>query len=216
MTKTTDKPVALEQRETHGEKLFSPSTARNLGPITGLLDTILPPDARVLEIGSGTGEHGEGLCQLRRDITWQYSDPHPPSRASQAARVVESPDQLLKPLDLDLTRSDWAQGLTGFHALVCINVIHISPWRVAMALADFAAQALPADGLVYLYGPYKRGADTAPSNLDFDQSLKSRNPDWGVRELEQVRTLFETAGLIPDQQVEMPANNLSLVFRRPA
>lgn len=214
MTGSDTKPVALETREIAGEKLFSPSTARNLAPITGILADLLPEQARVLEIGSGTGEHGEGLCQRRADVLWQYSDPDPASRASQAIRAREMGGGLLAPKDLDLTRQDWADGLDGFDALVCINVIHISPWAVTQALAAHAGRHLPAHGVVFLYGPYKEGDATAPSNLGFDESLRSRDPEWGVRELDRVIAEFETAGLRHDSRISMPANNLSLVFRR--
>lgn len=214
MTGSDTKPVALETRETAGEKLYSPSTARNLAPITDILAGLLPERARVLEIGSGTGEHGEGLCQRRSDVIWQYSDPNPASRASQAVRAEEMSGGLLAPRDLDLTHPDWNDGLDGFDALVCINVIHISPWTVTQALATFAGQHLPEHGVVYLYGPYKEGDATAPSNLGFDESLRSRDPEWGVRDLDRVIAEFENAGLRHDARISMPANNLSLVFRR--
>ncbi len=214
MTGPDDKPVALEAREIVGEKLYSPSTARNLAPITDILAELLLHQARVLEIGSGTGEHGEELCQRRGDVIWQYSDPNPASRASQAIRAQEMSGGLLTPKDLDLTQPDWADGLDGFDALVCINVIHISPWAVTQALAAYAGQHLPERGVVYLYGPYKEGDATAPSNLGFDESLRSRDPEWGVRDLDRVIAEFETAGLRHDSRISMPANNLSLVFRR--
>lgn len=214
MTGSDTKPVALETREIVGEKLYSPSTARNLAPITDILADLLPEQARVLEIGSGTGEHGEGLCQRRSDVIWQYSDPNPASRASQAIRAQEMSGGLLAPKDLDLTRPDWAAGLDEIDALVCINVIHISPWAVTEALATHAGRHLPGHGLVFLYGPYKEGDTTAPSNLDFDLSLRSRDPEWGVRDLDRVIAEFENAGLRHDSRINMPANNLSLVFRR--
>lgn len=214
MTGSDRKPVALETREIVGEKLFSPSTARNLRPITNILVELLPERARVLEIGSGTGEHGERLCQRRSDVIWQYSDPSPASRASQAIRAQEMGGGLLAPKDLDLTRPDWADGLDGFDALVGINVIHISPWTVTQALAAHAGRLLPEHGVVHLYGPYKEGEATAPSNLGFDESLRSRDPEWGVRDLDQVIAEFENAGLRLDSRITMPANNLSLVFRR--
>lgn len=214
MTGSDRKPEALEAREIVGEKLFSPSTARNLRPIADILVEILPERARVLEIGSGTGEHGEGLCQRRSDVIWQYSDPNPASRASQAIRAQEMSGGLLAPKNLDLTRPDWTDGLDAFDALVCINVIHISPWAVTQALAAHAGRHLPEHGLVYLYGPYKQGAATAPSNLAFDESLRSRDPEWGVRDLDRVIAEFENAGLSQDSRINMPANNLSLVFRR--
>ena len=188
MTDATKTPIALESRLVDG--------------------------ARVLEIGSGTGEHAVAVCQRRPDIVWQPSDPDAASRASQDAWAAEAAPNMLPALDLDLTRPEAAEQLGRFDALVCLNVIHIAPWTVAEAIAN-ASQALIADdGLIYLYGPYLEGEATAASNLEFDRSLKSRNPSWGVRARSDVEALFAASGWARPQRHEMPANNLSLVFDR--
>lgn len=204
--------TALEERKAEAGRLFSPSTARNREAIAGVLADVLPDKARVLEIGSGTGEHAVAACAARPDIRWQPSDPDARSRESQQAWAGEAGGRIAPPLDLDLRRDGWSAGLDPVDAVVCINVIHISPWRVAEALAEGAARLLAPGRPVYLYGPYLEGAATAPSNLDFDRSLKARNPDWGVRALEDVAALFERSGFDLARKAEMPANNLSLVF----
>ncbi|MHA6288283.1 DUF938 domain-containing protein [Maricaulis sp. CAU 1757] len=215
MTTSPQDPIALEDRQSTGDRLYSPSAARNREAIAGILAARLPENARVLEIGSGTGEHAVQVCRARSDIRWQPSDPDATSRASQAAWASEAGGRMTPPLDIDLTRADACADLGRIDALVCINVIHISPWTVAKALAGLARSHLEPGGLVYLYGPYKEGTATAASNLDFDRSLRSRNPDWGVRNRSDVEALFRAAGLDGPERIEMPANNLSLIFTKP-
>jgi hypothetical protein len=193
---------------------MSPSAARNRAPIAEMLAGILPENAQVLEIGSGTGEHAVAACEARTDIRWQPSDPDARSRSSQAAWASEADGRISAPLALDLREADWFADAGAPDALVCINVIHISPWVVTEHLAAGAAALLPAGAPVYLYGPYKEGAATAPSNLEFDRSLKTRNPDWGVRAVADVVAVFDRAGFDLESRTGMPANNLSLVFRK--
>lgn len=207
------KPIALEDRAEEGAKLFSPSAGRNKAVIADLLGRTLPESAHVLEIGSGTGEHAEAVCARRPDLVWTPSDPDAASRASVAARAADTPG-LQPPLDLDLLTPDWMAKAPDAEALVCINVIHIAPWAVAEALADYAARRLPEDGLVCLYGPFLQGEDSAPSNLSFSEDLKRRDARWGVRELAEVQALFSKAGFRACERMEMPANNLTLIFRR--
>lgn len=214
MTEKPGRPIALETRAEEEDRLYSPSIERNCGPVTELLSELLPAAARVLEIGSGTGQHASALCQLRTDVTWQPSDPDPRSRQSQNAWSADTEGRMLPSLELNLLEPDWHHDLAPIDVLVCINVIHISPWAVAEALVEYASRTLPEDGFVFLYGPYKEGDRTAPSNLAFDESLKSRNPAWGVRALTDVIDLFETAGFSLERRVDMPSNNLSLIFRR--
>ncbi|WP_417494678.1 DUF938 domain-containing protein [Maricaulis sp.] len=213
MTETSDTEIALEARQAEAARLFSPSAARNRDAIGDLLASLLPQGARVLEIGSGTGEHAVAVCQRRPDIDWQPSDPDPASRASQDAWAAEAASNMRPAIDLDLTRPGWSDGLDAFDAIVCLNVIHIAPWSVAEAIAAASRSRVVTGGLVYLYGPYLEGEATAPSNLDFDRSLRSRNPLWGVRARTDVEALFASAGWAPPERYEMPANNLSLVFR---
>jgi len=213
MTQPPDTPIAMEDRLLDEGRLYSPSVARNREFITDILKTRLPDQARVLEIGSGTGEHGTAMCKARPDIRWQPSDPDERSRQSQRAWSRQVADSMLAPLALDLLKPDWFIHVQPFNAMVCMNVIHISPWAVAEGLMAGASARLEMEGLIYLYGPFKEEAATAPSNDAFDQSLKARNPEWGVRELKDVLALFEAGGFDLEERIDMPSNNLSLVFR---
>lgn len=210
----TPSPIALEDRAAEAGRLFSPSAARNREAIAAVLAEALPEGARVLEIGSGTGEHAVAACAARPDIAWQPSDPDARSRESQLAWAAEAEGRIAPPLALDLLQEGWSVGLAPVDALVCINVIHIAPWGVAEALARGAAGLLAAGKPVCLYGPYLEGEATAQSNLDFDRSLKARNPAWGVRALADVVALFDGAGFTLARRIDMPANNLSLVFTK--
>lgn len=215
-TPKTARPAAPYERAEDGAKLFSPSAGRNKGPIAAILATVLPCGARVLEIASGTGEHGAEACAARSDISWQPSDPDARARASATAHAAETGGRMAPALALDASDPDWTRAAPEFDALVCINMIHIAPWRAAEGLVRGAGETLGAGGLVFLYGPFLEGEATAPSNLDFDASLKARNPEWGVRLLNTVDALFEAAGFDRDQRIEMPANNLSLIYRKRA
>ena len=149
-------------------------------------------------------------------LTWQPSDPDPGCRRSIAARVADlACPRFLPPLDLDVTAPVWP--IQRAVSVVCINMVHIAPWAATVALIAGAARILPPGGVLYLYGPYTRGGrHTAASNADFDAALRARNPDWGLRDVEVVTKLAQAAGLEPGEVIEMPANNLSLVFRRNA
>ncbi|MCF8879279.1 class I SAM-dependent methyltransferase [Hyphobacterium sp. SN044] len=209
----TSPVIALEDRTRDAAKLYSPSAARNREPVRAVLAERLPKQARVLEIGSGTGEHGEACCAARPDISWQLTEIDPDSLASCAARAEES-EGLLAPLSLDAGAPDWTSGLAPVDVLACLNVIHIAPWSVAEGLAAGAAKLIARQGFVFLYGPFLEGEKTAPSNREFDASLKSRNAEWGVRPIDAVTALFAGHGLSLAERIEMPANNLSLIFRR--
>lgn len=191
----------------------APAAERNKEPILEVLKRVLPASGRVLEIASGTGQHAVHFAQALPGLLWQPSDPEGASRASIAAwaAIADLPN-LLPVIELDVCRTPWP--VVAAEAIVCINMIHISPPAATQALLEGAARILPAGGVLYLYGPYKRGgAHTAPSNAAFDMQLRSQNPQWGVRELEQVVALAAAEGLAFDEAVEMPANNLSVVFR---
>ncbi|MEM7729379.1 MAG: DUF938 domain-containing protein [Pseudomonadota bacterium] len=205
----TDKPIALEDRERDGARLYSPSAERNKGVVSAWLSDALPPDARVLEVGSGTGEHGAALGARRPDIVWQYSDPDEMSRASQAAWAR---DGWPEPLALDLMRPDWAAGLPRFDALFSANMIHIAPIEATKGLA---AGAAALSDMVVLYGPFLFGENSAPSNLEFDASLKRRDPRWGVREFEFVKHIFEVEGFTRVERFDMPRNNCVVRLSRP-
>ncbi|HEY2023508.1 DUF938 domain-containing protein [Paraburkholderia sp.] len=194
----------------------SPSAERNREPILAVLRDALPASGRVLEIASGTGEHSVWFAGALPTLDWQPSDADADARASIAAWAAHAGlPNLRAPLALDVRQPDW--GVDTLDAAVCINMIHISPWSAAQALFDGVGRRLVDGGVLYLYGPYKRGgAHTAPSNDAFDQWLKSRDPAWGVRDMEAVVALGEAPGLACEKVVAMPANNFSLVFRKRA
>lgn len=204
-------PVALEPRELAGEKLFSPSAARNAAPIREVLSPRLPRAAKVLEIGCGTGEHAEAVCRARPDLVWMPSDPDPVSRASTTARAEEIPN-LQPAVAIDASVRNWTDGLSPVDAIVCCNVIHIAPWAVAEGLAAGAARLVAPGGIVFLYGPFLLDKGNAPSNLAFDENLRTRNPHWGVRPLDTVTDLFARHKFGLQEKIDMPANNFSLVF----
>ncbi len=193
---------------------FSPSTARNRDAILGVLQRVLPPRARVLELASGTGEHAVHFARAMPELSWQPSDPDPAARASIAAWIAaEGVGNVLAPLAIDAREQGWGAGV--FDAIVAINVIHISPWEATLGLMAGAGRLLAAGAVLYTYGPYKRGGrHTAPSNESFDAWLKERDPRYGVRDLEAVETAAAAQGLALRETIEMPANNLSLVFER--
>ena len=198
-------------------KQYSPSAARNLGPVTAVILGTFPREGRVLEIASGSGEHVVALAAALPGVAWQPSDPDSQARGSIAAWIAESGRvNVAPPLAIDVTAADWEAAITGpFHGIVCINLLHISPWAACRGLMRGAGKLLAPDGRLYLYGAYRRGGrHTAPSNAVFDASLRLRNPEWGVRSLEDVVAEADIHGLDLVQVIEMPSNNLSVLFRR--
>ncbi len=192
----------------------APAVARNRDPILAVLRRVLPARGTVLEIASGTGEHAVHFAAALPGLTWQPTDRDAVAlRSIEARRVQEKLPNLLAPLQLDVASQSWP--LDRADAVVCINMIHISPWRAAESLFAGAARVLRPDGVLFLYGPYKEGGrHTAPSNDAFDADLRARNPEWGVRDLDDVGALAAKHGLDLVERVAMPANNLSVVFRR--
>jgi len=208
-------PIHLESRdEVAGLRLQSPSAGRNAGPIADQLVDILPIDARVLEIASGTGEHAVAICSIRSDLIWQNSDPDKRSRDSQDGWREDLPDQIKSSLTIDTTDENWWENLSKFDAIYCANMIHIAPWEAAMGLAIGAANLLKQGGLIILYGPFLEGELTAQSNLQFDANLKARNSSWGVRSLDSVKHMFADVGFNLSARIEMPAENRLLIFSR--
>ncbi len=195
-------------------RLTAPAAVRNRDLILDVLRAHLPAQGLVLEIGSGTGQHcirfGAGLPHH----IFQPSDPNPEARASIQAWIRDSGvTNVREALALDATAELWP--IAKADAICCINMIHIAPWRAARGLFAGGARLLPAGGPLYLYGPFKReGRHWAASNEAFDASLRQENPDWGVRELEAVAALAAACGFGEPAIIEMPANNLSLIFRR--
>ncbi|NPT35604.1 DUF938 domain-containing protein [Paraburkholderia xenovorans] len=202
----TNSQAALRQR--------SPSAERNREPILFVLREALPATGRVLEIASGTGQHAVCFARAIPGLDWQPSDADAAARASIAAWIThEGLANVRAPLALDVHQPDW--GVDTLDTVVCINMIHISPWSATQALFAGASRRLADGGVLYLYGPYKRGgAHTSPSNDAFDQQLRSRDPAWGVRDMETVVALGASVGLVCDGPLAMPANNFSLVFRK--
>lgn len=198
------------------EKETAPSAERNKGPILDVLARVLPARGTVLEIGSGTGQHVTHFAKALPALTFQPSEMDPARHASIAAWIRDEGLRNVKPpLAFDVATPPWP--VREADAIVCINVIHISPWEATVGLMRGAGEVLPVGGVLVTYGPYKRGGvHTAPSNEEFDASLRSRDPRWGVRDLDEVAAVAQTAGLSLVEIVSMPANNLTLVFRRVA
>lgn len=196
-------------------RLFSAAAARNRDPILDVLRTTLPQQGLVLEIASGSGEHVVHFADALPQLTFAPSDPDQRARESVAAWIaISGAENILPPLALDAT-GPWP--IERVDAVLCINMTHISPWPATEGLFDNAGRILPQGAPLYLYGPYKRaGGHTAQSNAAFDADLRARNPAWGLRDVEAVTELGRRAGFEGPEIVEMPANNLSLIFRRGA
>jgi SAM-dependent methyltransferase len=196
------------------DALTSPAVARNRDPILAILRRVLPDAGTVVEIASGTGEHAVHWAAALPHLTWQPTDVSPEALRSIAAhREAAHLPNLPAPLVLDAAAADWP--VTQADALVSINMIHIAPWRAAQGLMAGAGRLLAPGRVLFLYGPFREdGRHTAPSNAAFDDSLKARDPEWGVRDRDAVEALAAAHGLTLAERIAMPANNLSLVFRR--
>jgi len=192
----------------------APAAARNRDPILAVLESVLPASGLVLEIASGTGEHAVHFARALPALDWQPSDPDADARASIAAWAdAEGLANLRPPLALDAASDDWP--VARADAMVCINMVHISPWAATEGLMRGAGRVLAAGAPLVLYGPYRRaGHPLEPSNAAFDADLRARDPRWGLRELDAVSACAAASGLAPERVVEMPANNLSVAFRR--
>lgn len=195
-----------------GVRRHAPATLRNRAPIATILAQLLPESGRVLEVASGSGEHCAYFAEHFPRLEWQPSDPDPDALASIAA-WCEGLGNVRPPIALDAAAGDWPVGHAD--ALLCVNMIHISPWDATLGLMAGAGRLLPPGAPLILYGPYREaGVPTAPSNEEFDQSLRARNPAWGLRLLDDVVAAAEAQRLAFDRRVAMPANNLIVVFRR--
>ncbi len=175
-------------------RLSSASAARNRGPILDILRESLPRQGLVLEVASGSGEHVVHFAAALKWLTFAPSDPSPKGRESIAAWIAATGlDNVLSPIALDAAQSPWP--VERADAVICINMVHISPWAATIGLFENASAILPSGAPLYLYGPYKRGgAHTAPSNADFDAGLRAQNSAWGVRDLEAVTDLAHRTG----------------------
>ena len=193
---------------------FAPATERNREPILEVLARFVPKEARVLEIASGSGEHAIFLSEKLEVASWQPSDADEGARASIDAWVSETnATRVLPAIDLDVTKASWPD--VEANVIVCINMIHISPWAACEGLMRGAREVLAPGALLYLYGPYKRdGAHTSRSNEEFDRSLRGADPEWGVRDLDAVVNEARSRDLRLEEVIAMPANNLSVLLRR--
>jgi len=198
------------------DRRHAPATLRNRDAIVAVLRDALPTDGLALEIASGSGEHIVHFAQAFPGLDWQPSDPDVQALRSIAVWSHDAgAGNLRAPLRIDASSPDWP--IARADAILCINMIHISPWPATAGLIAGAARLLSPGALLYLYGPFTQaGVPTAPSNLDFDASLRARNPAWGLRALEDVTALAAMHGLALERVVAMPANNLSVVCRRTA
>jgi SAM-dependent methyltransferase len=190
------------------------ATARNREPILLVLRDYLPRPALVLEIAAGTGEHAVWFSRALPDLTWQPTDRDPDALRSIAAwRDRTGAPNLLPPLLLDAAAETWP--VAQADAVVAINMVHIAPWTATKGLIAGAARVLAGGGLLYLYGPFREGGvHTAASNAAFDADLRARDPSWGIRDLDEITALASQHGLMGPERIAMPANNLSVVFRR--
>ena len=194
-------------------KQFAPAASRNREPIREVLARHLPERGRVLEIASGTGEHAVHLAASFPALRWQPSDLDPIALASiESWRMEAELPNLLPPIVLDVTAPVWP--VTDIDAVLCINMVHIAPWEATLGLFAGAARTLLIGGVLFLYGPYRFSGETAPSNDEFDRSLRARDARWGVRDVTDLRAVAEEAGFGLDHIVAMPANNHALVFER--
>lgn len=197
-------------------KQHAPATLRNREPIAEVLTRELPGSGTVLEIAAGTGEHAVFFAEAFPALRWQPTDPSPEALASIAAYREDYPgNNLAAPLLLDAAAPEtWP--VREAAAILCINMVHISPWEATLGLFTGAAQILGASGgPLILYGPYlEQGVETAPSNWDFDANLKARNPLWGLRHAEELDTVAAEQGMTRSARHALPANNIMLVYRR--
>ena len=195
-------------------RLYHPHVARNREPILDVLRRVLPPRGLVLEVASGSGEHAAFFADALPSVSWQPTDIDAQALASMAAfRASAGVPNLLAPAQLDVTSAQWP--IDRADAIVNCNMIHISPWAACEGLIAGAGRVLPLGGVLYLYGPYRiDGRHTAPSNAEFEAYLRGQNAAWGIRDLAEVTDLAARHGLTLAETVPMPANNLSVIFRR--
>ena len=211
----TDRPEPWEPGSSPAVagKRHAPATLRNRDAILSILRDELPSSGLVLEVASGSGEHAIHFAAALPNLDWQPSDPDPTALASiEAWRRDAGLPNLLAPIQLDAANA-WPIEMAA--AIVCINMVHISPWAATVGLFRGAAKLLRAGAPLILYGPYIEGdVQTAPSNLAFHQSLQDRNPNWGLRDVADVDHVAAQSGFRHTGRAEMPANNLTLIYRR--
>ncbi len=212
--------TVLQQRD---ERRRSPSAERNRDFIYDVLKGILPNKGLLLEIASGTGDHAAWIGPQFSSLTWQTSEFNTELFSSICSHITHAKtDNILNPIHIDVTQQGWAldaeksQELTkNIDVITCVNMVHITPWEATLGLLSGANNLLKENGALYLYGPFIQDhVDTAPSNIQFDASLRQRDDKWGIRRLEVVQQAAEENGFVLEKIIAMPANNLSLVFRK--
>lgn len=195
---------------------YSPATQRNRQPILDILKKIIPLSGNILEIASGTGEHAVFFAPHFYPRKWISSDVNSQNIESiKSWKNICAIDNLEFPLILDVTKDDWGirENLKPITSIVNSNMIHISSWETCIGLMRGAKKILPSGGILYLYGPFKiNNQHTSVSNQQFDQSLKRQNPQWGIRNLDDVILVAKENGLIFQEMIKMPANNMSIIF----
>ena len=196
------------------DRLVSPSAERNKAAIGAVLSQVLPERGVILEVGSGTGQHVVAFARAMPNLIWQPSERDADCLKSiRAWLAVEKLSNVRSPVQLDVGALPWP--INSAAALVCINMIHIAPWPATEALFQGSRSLLSGGGLLCLYGPFKRrGQHTSVSNEGFDALLRRQDPEWGVRDIDDVSRLADEAGLDLRQTHEMPSNNLTLVFAK--
>ena len=196
------------------DRQYAPATLRNRDFILDVLRDVLPTTEVILEVASGSGEHVVHFARNFPSLVFQPSDPDPDARLSVAAWArATGLTNVRPPVSLDVSEQVWP--IASANAIICINMVHISPWEATLGLMKGAAAILPRGSPLYLYGPYvRKGLATAPSNVAFDRNLRARNSTWGLRDLEAVAAMARSAAFSAPVITEMPANNLSVVFRR--
>jgi hypothetical protein len=193
-------------------KRHAPATERNRDVIAQTLARVLPTEGLVLEVASGTGEHVVHFAKMFPALTWQPSDPDPIALASINAWRADSKVPNVRPAMLLDASADWP--IAQADAVVCINMTHISPWAATVGLLRNAARLLPQSAVLFIYGPYnQRDVPLADSNAAFDAALRQQNALWGLRFVEDIAAEANVSGLHLDLVIDMPANNLSLIFR---
>lgn len=195
-------------------KRYAPATERNRDAIAAVLAAWLPLSGVVLEVASGSGEHAAHFAAAFPGLDWQPSDPDAAALASIAAWSAEAAlPNIAPPLRLDAAAPDWP--IAAADAILCVNMVHISPWTATLGLLAGAARLMPRGAPLILYGPYiERDVPTAESNLAFDANLRARDPDWGLRDRAEVEAAAALVGLRFAERRAMPANNLMLLFRK--
>ena len=197
-----------------GDRRSAPAAERNREPIATVLAEWLPKDGVVLEVASGTGQHAVYFAELFPGLRWQPSDVDPGAlRSIGAWRTHSKLENLAEPIVVDASAAEWP--IDHADAVLNINMVHISPWSSSLGLLDGAARLLGPGAPLILYGPWlSERTETVASNIQFDSDLKQRNPDWGLRKVEEFADEAATRGLSLAEMRPMPANNLMLLFRK--